>query len=180
MPLISHGAIVTDTWAPLADDEPAPETDDVIVSLERLLRQQEELFRRKGRMGVVLDNATDPEELEHLLGSLDLIALRFPAFTDGRAYSQARVLRQHLGFEGELRATGQVLADQAAFLLRCGFDTFEVGEDERLEVWQRTGSAITLSYQRGFRDTGLATRDTLNGRKGATAARPAPIVEVVS
>lgn len=180
MPLISEGAIIADPWTPLADEDAMPEADDVIVSFERLLDEQDALDRRNGRTGVLLDNAADPEELEHLLGALDLIALRFPAFTDGRAYSQARVLRLQLGYKGELRATGQVLADQAAFMLRCGFDTFEVDEDQRLEVWRRASRAITLSYQRGFRDTGVATRDMASEQQGAVPRRAAPIVEVVS
>jgi uncharacterized protein (DUF934 family) len=59
------------------------------------------------------------------VGRLKLIALHLPKFTDGRAYSQARSLRERLGYRGELRATGGVFRDQLPFLLRCGFDSFE-------------------------------------------------------
>ena len=69
---------------------------------------------------------TDPvEDLAPHVGRLRLIVLEFPRFSDGRAYSQARLLRGRLGYRGELRATGGVLQDQIAFMLRCGFDSFE-------------------------------------------------------
>ena len=72
---------------------------------------------------------TDPvEDLAPHLGRLRLIVLEFPKFSDGRAYSQARLLRGRMGYRGELRATGAVLQDQVAFMLRCGFDSFESGQ----------------------------------------------------
>ena len=80
----------------------------------------------------------DPDEIAAHLDDLDLIALDFPAFTDGRAYSQARQLRTKLGYTGELRATGNVLADQAGFLIQVGFDTFEVVSDQSLDVWNKS------------------------------------------
>ncbi|MEO0413245.1 MAG: DUF934 domain-containing protein [Pseudomonadota bacterium] len=73
-------------------------------------------------LGVRLSPDTKVEELASRLDQIALIEVDFPAYTDGRGYSQARVLREHMGFQGELRAIGDVLIDQLRFMQRCGFD----------------------------------------------------------
>ncbi|MEO0410598.1 MAG: DUF934 domain-containing protein [Pseudomonadota bacterium] len=73
-------------------------------------------------LGVRLSPGTKVEELASRLDQIALIDVDFPAYTDGRGYSQARVLREHMGFQGELRAIGDVLIDQLRFMQRCGFD----------------------------------------------------------
>lgn len=73
-----------------------------------------------GLKSLELSNDADPMEVD--LGDTTRIDLHFPKFTDGRAYSQARLLRQRRGFTGELRATGDVLIDQLVHMARCGFD----------------------------------------------------------
>lgn len=77
-----------------------------------------------------LDNETDVQILEPLLDQIELIALHFPKFTDGRAYSQAVELRTQLKWRGELRAFGDVLRDQLTHMHRCGFNSFAVREDK--------------------------------------------------
>ena len=72
----------------------------------------------------------------------------FPSFRDGRAYSQARLLRERHGYDGELRATGQVLRDQFVFMLRAGFDAFEVKKESDAEAFARPQSAIRCSISR--------------------------------
>ena len=100
----------------------------VIVSADRFLADADEFAQRQDAVGVIWPNNRNVAELEPHLTRLALIALVFPAYKDGRAYSQARVLRERYGFRGELRATGQVLRDQFLFLMRAGFDTFEVAK----------------------------------------------------
>lgn len=91
---------------------------------------------------------TDPvEDLAPHLGRLRLIVLEFPKFSDGRAYSQARLLRGRMGYRGELRATGAVLQDQVAFMLRCGFDSFESGQQGFGEALARARSLFSVVYQ---------------------------------
>ena len=150
MQLISNGRIAKDTWIGLDDADELPVQGDVIVSYERLQKDTAQLTARNGRIGVALENSVEPGELEAHLAHLDLIALNFPAFTDGRAYSQARQLRMELGYEGELRATGDVLADQAGFLTQVGFDTFTVENDLSLDIWNKAACSMTLAYQRGY------------------------------
>ena len=160
MPLIKDGQFVEDSWSVLAEDDEIPGRGDVIVPLERYLSDTDAFNRRVGRVGVALENTAAPDDIAAHLNDIDLVALDFPAFTDGRAYSQARQLRHQLGFSGELRATGNVLADQAGFLKQVGFDSFEVASDQSIDVWIKAGDAVTLAYQRGY-DGNRRTRDKL-------------------
>ncbi len=159
MPLIRDGKIVEDIWVSLDDEAELPEQGDVILSLDRLKKEANAIQTRSGRTGVVLENDVDEEDVETYLPHIELIALTFPAFTDGRAYSQARQLRTKLGFEGELRATGNVLADQATFLCRVGFDSFEVDNDQSIDVWNKALRSMSVAYQRGY-DGEQATRES--------------------
>lgn len=77
---------------------------------------------------ITVTNDTDPRALN--LAGVDRIDLQFPKFTDGRAYSQAFLLRRRLGFTGELRATGDVLIDQLVLMKRSGFDSAVLREDQ--------------------------------------------------
>ncbi len=96
---------------------------------------------------VALANTDQPDELSMQLGRLKLIVLHFPKFTDGRAYSQARLLRGRLGYRGELRATGAVLRDQLPFLLRCGFDSFESEQPGFGVALARARTLFSVVYQ---------------------------------
>lgn len=101
-----------------------------------------------GRLGVRLNPPEPVEALEPFLPSLPLVALAFPAFSDGRSFSKAELLRSRHGFKGILRATGQVLVDQLPHMLRLGFDQFEVGNPvliARLEEGRVGG--LPLAYQ---------------------------------
>jgi uncharacterized protein (DUF934 family) len=102
----------------------------------------------KERLGVVLQPGEELATLVPLLGELTLVALAFPAFSDGRSFSKAELLRGRHAFEGPLRATGQVLVDQLPHMLRLGFDEFEVSNPvliARLEAGQVGG--LPLHYQ---------------------------------
>ena len=124
-----------DTWVYL-DDEATPKNGaDVIVSLTRWIAQGDELSRRpSGRLGVVIEPDVDPEQLGQIeLFNLDLIAVRFPKFADGRGYSIARLLRERHDWTKELRATGEVLRDQLFFLRRVGFDVLEIAPREGID-----------------------------------------------
>jgi len=96
---------------------------------------------------VELANTVDVETLKGELGRLNVVILDFPKFTDGRAYSQARLLRGRLGYKGELRAKGAVFLDQLPFLLRVGFDAFESEQKGFGEALQRARSLFSVVYQ---------------------------------
>jgi uncharacterized protein (DUF934 family) len=100
------------------------------------------------RLGVLLQPGDAVETIADLLDQLSLVALAFPAFSDGRSFSKAELLRSRHHFEGAIRATGQVLIDQLPHMLRLGFDEFEVSHPTliaRLEAGQTGG--IPLYYQ---------------------------------
>jgi uncharacterized protein (DUF934 family) len=80
----------------------------------------------KERIGVLLQPADPVERIADMLDQLSLVALAFPAFNDGRSFSKAELLRGRYGFEGAIRAAGQVLVDQLPHMLRLGFNEFEV------------------------------------------------------
>src|SRR5262245_56104663 len=146
MRLVKNGRIVDDPFVRIADDQPAPEGAGVIVSAARLLTDGA-LTQRAGATGVLWPNNRGVAELAPHLHRLALVALVFPSFKDGRAYSQARVLRERLRFGGELRATGQILRDQFLFLHRVGFDAFEVSKPADAEAFAAALARFSVFYQ---------------------------------
>lgn len=96
---------------------------------------------------MIWPNNRDLDDLVPWLDRLAVVALVFPSFRDGRAYSQARLLRERYGYKGEMRATGQVLRDQFVFMLRAGFDAFEVVKHADAEAFLATAQRYTVFYQ---------------------------------
>lgn len=148
MSLIRHdrgeGArlVEDDPWIELAPDA-ALDGGHVVVPLARLAT----LGAFEGRLGVRVDGATDPAELAPHLGRLELIVIEIPKFTDGRAYSLARLLRDRYGYAGSLRAVGHVLRDQLFYLWRCGFDSFELAAGKDVDDALAAFADFTVTYQ---------------------------------
>lgn len=158
--LIKDGKICQDSWFLLAADTLGDtqadklaehDGDDIIVPLSCWLEIREQLLTRPGKTGVWLQSSETPAALAADLPQLPLIALDFPVFSDGRAYSSARELRQNMGYEGELRAVGDVLRDQLFYMARCGFNAFALREDQDPE--------IALGALNDFRDAYQASVD---------------------
>jgi len=147
MPLLKNGEIVEDSWTQLAEDAEAAPQGNVIVTLEQWQEGRDRLRGHNGRLGLRLKSAQSPAQIADDLHHFDLVALEFPRFGDGRAYSYARLLRERYGFKGELRAVGNVLRDQLVFMVRCGFDTFEVANDKAVEAWREAMAEFTRWYQ---------------------------------
>ena len=120
--------MVTDRFVRVVDDAPLPDRPDPADG-RALPGRRGRIGLAPGPVGVIWPNSRKVSDLAPHLHRLSLVALAFPKFQDGRAYSQARQLREQYGFNGELRATGDVLRDQRLFLLRAGFDAFEVKKD---------------------------------------------------
>src|SRR5215212_11540194 len=147
MPLVKQGRISTDMFVHVADGAELPGDGAVLISAARFLEDPEALLRRAGKLGVIWPNSRDLDDLVPYLDRLAAVALVFPSFRDGRAYSQARLLRERHGYEGELRATGQVLRDQFVFMLRAGFDAFEVKKETDAEAFVNTVKRYSVFYQ---------------------------------
>ena len=147
MPLVKGGKITEDIFAHVADGAELPAEGNVLVSAARFLENPEALFARAAKVGVIWPNNRDVDDLVPHLERLAMVALVFPTFRDGRAYSQARLLRERFAWRGELRATGQVLRDQFVFMLRAGFDAFEVKKQSDAEAFAQTAKRYSVFYQ---------------------------------
>lgn len=147
MPLVKKGAIETDVYVHVGDDTEIPVGGAVLIPATRFLVDPDALLKREGPTGVIWPNNRDLDEVVPYLGRLAVVALVFPTFRDGRAYSQARILRERYNYKGELRATGQVLRDQFVLMLRAGFDSFEVKKDSDAAAFAETVKRYTVFYQ---------------------------------
>jgi len=126
-PIWRNGRFEADEWLRFAPDGVAlPSGAPLLVPLARFLGEPEHFLAHDGPLGVAVSAGESVHPLQPYLSRLTLVALEFPKFHDGRNYSTARLLKERLGFRGELRALGDVLADQIPLMRRCGISSFEV------------------------------------------------------
>jgi uncharacterized protein (DUF934 family) len=140
-------SLAEDPFTAVGDEQSVP-PGDVIISLARFQAEGEALLGDGRSVGVRLESHEEVEALVYDLPQLSVVALAFPKFGDGRAYSYARLLRERFGFTGEVRAVGDVLREQAGYMVRCGFDAFEPADGSSLEDWQRASQRFRHVYQR--------------------------------
>ncbi|GGX81920.1 DUF934 domain-containing protein [Vogesella alkaliphila] len=125
--LIKNDAVTEDAWHLIrSEDESYGAAEDVILPLAAWLALDP---ARSGQAAPWLAPDADLSLLLPVLAQLPLIAIDFPAFTDGRGYSLARLLRERYGYQGELRAIGDVQRDQLAYLSQVGFTVFAIRDD---------------------------------------------------
>lgn len=152
----AEGFVEDDPWHLVDAEADLPADGDVLVPLERFRALSEEFRQATGiepgrntrRIGVIVAPDDDPRVIADRLDEIALIALEFPKFSDGRAYSHAARLREQLGFSGEMRAVGDVLIDQIPLMLRVGIDSFAISNEttlRRLSENRLTG--ISVHYQ---------------------------------
>ena len=153
--ILRRREVVADDWAHLGEEVAAGAA--LIVPLGALRADAARWGAWRGPLGARLAPADAPEDLAAELPRLALVAVEFPNSGDGRGYSQARLLRERLGFRGELRALGAgVKQDQVFLLARCGFDAMELAPGEDLEAARRALSRYTVAYQPGAAGVTLA------------------------
>lgn len=155
MPLIENGEIVADNWRMIGEEERLPADSAVIVPIARLRQNGEDVDFHTEPLGALIPNDIDVDLLRPWFGRLEIIAVDFPAFADGRGFSIGVLLRR-LGYKGILRAKGRLIPDQYSYARRCGFDQVEIPGDllgrHGPEAWtdKETGGAtgaLSLSYQ---------------------------------
>ncbi|MEQ8284811.1 DUF934 domain-containing protein [Thalassospira sp.] len=130
MAIVKNDSVIEQEWITVEAEDDLPSSDEnLIVPLARFKEQREDLLGRNGGLGVLLNPGDAPEDLADDLDRLSIITVNFPAYTDGRGYSYGRVLRERMGFKGELRAIGDVLRDQILYMHRCGFDSYDLRVD---------------------------------------------------
>jgi len=133
MPRLIKGREIVDDAYMVVHGDGYPDGVPVIVALA-VWQANRDALRARGDVGVWLAPADDPLALADDVASLTVIAVEFPSFTDGRGYSSARLLRERLGYKGELRAIGDVQRDHLYYLSQVGFDAFDVAEGQDLEA----------------------------------------------
>ena len=146
MKLIKNGNFVEQDFVTVGAEDTLPD-GAVIVPLERWEAERDTLATRNTPVGVKLESGQHPEAIRDDLDKLSVVALDFPIYRNGRAYSYARLLRDRYGYEGEIRAVGNVLQDQFYFMVRCGFDALEVQDKITPEVFKQSVGAFTYAYQ---------------------------------
>ena len=170
--LIKDGKIVDDRWTLLADAyslNDLPEATPVIVPLALWLAERRALITR-GDAGVLLAPEDDPDAIASDVRLLQVIAIEFPAFTDGRGYSTARLLRERYLYRGELRAVGDVLRDQLYLMAECGFDAFAIREDRSAE----DALASLKDFNSLYAPTARAPQPWFRRRNGAQSGSREP------
>jgi uncharacterized protein (DUF934 family) len=138
-----------DEWRRVATDEPVPAEGKVILPLDTLAALEPEVAgAQAARFGVLLKAGEPVEKIVDRLESLPLIALDFPAFSDGRSFSKAGLLTTRYAYKGIIRAVGDVLIDQIPLMLRTGFTEFEVVNPTALNRLERGDlRGIPVHYQ---------------------------------
>jgi uncharacterized protein (DUF934 family) len=148
--ITQDGSIIKDDWTVVerpADGESLDLPDQPALIPADLWLAGKEHFEGRKDIGVWFDSYQEPEILDGLVNKLDVIAVNFPKFADGRGYSIARLLRERFGYKNELRAIGDVLLDQLQFMKRCGFDRFVLRADKNAEEAARCLNFFSQGYQ---------------------------------
>lgn len=144
--IIVDKTIVESPYRVVAKEDSQLEGDYLILPLALYMDSFDE-FRSRAQVGVWLDADEEPGALRGLLGGVPVIGVNFPTFFDGRSLSNATIIRRKLGFEGELRAIGDVRRDQLEQMYRCGISAFQMSEGQNLNDALAHLEAFTYNYQ---------------------------------
>jgi uncharacterized protein (DUF934 family) len=146
MQIIKDKQIVENTYRYLADDENLS-NGNITVSLARWLQEKAQLLSHDGQVGLRLTIEDDVALIVDDLNKIALLELNFPAFTDGRLFSRAKLLRIRFGYQGEIRAVGNFMLDQVFYLSKIGVNAFHLNNEEQLPVALATLDDFSISYQ---------------------------------
>lgn len=140
-----------DVFIDVADEDEIP-AGPVIISMTRFQAEGDALISSNRPVGVRVLSGEAIEDLAYDLPRIAVVALVFPKFRDGRHYSSARLLRERYDYTGEVRAVGDVLLEQARFMLRCGIDAFVPADGSTPEAWAAAANRYRHVYQRATDD----------------------------
>ena len=147
MQLIKDQQIINDRLQFIADDQTLPTSGDISVTLNRWQKERETLLQHTGKVGVRLAPADNSADLATDLDKISLVEVDFPVYTDGRAFSHARMLRHHYKYQGEIRAVGNFMVDQVFYLSRVGVNAFQLPNPLQLPLALETLRDFTVNYQ---------------------------------
>ncbi len=162
MALIKDGKIAENIWRFVTDDEALTGVGNLVVTLDRWQENKPDLAGYNDRLGIRLRSDQGPDLIAEDLERFDLIELEFPVLPDGRAFSYARLLRERYGYDGEIRAVGDIIKDQLFFMQRCGINSFDLPDQRNAEdalsalggfsvVYQPAADDLAPSYRRRFK-----------------------------
>ncbi|MGD0958394.1 MAG: DUF934 domain-containing protein [Methylomonas sp.] len=147
MQIIKDKQLIANDWTYVDEASEIPRHGNITVSLDCWKKQRPHLLNRSGKTGVRLAPEDDSRELSGLLSGIELIELNFPGFGDGRLFSHARLLRSRLGYQGEIRAVGNFLADQVYFLTRVGVNAFLMENQQQIPLALSCMDDFSVNYQ---------------------------------
>ena len=146
MPLINHGKETENNWVPLKEDEIYSGQPNILLSKEQFLANEALIGKSNTPVGITLDVDDDVLELDGKLSNVSIVIVNFPSFADGRGFSQARLVRERLRFEGEIRAVGHIIRDQYLYLIRSGVDSIDADRATESE-WKAAMEEFDIFYQ---------------------------------
>ena len=145
MQLIKDKQVTQDSWIYIVDETPL-KADYIIVSLVRWQQERNQLSKVK-HLGVRLAPDVALEDIVDDLSHFQLIELYFPVFTDGRAFTHARLLRSRYGFSGDIRVSGDFMRDQVFYLNRVGVSSFELNDQDNAQEVIQSMDDFSVDYQ---------------------------------
>lgn len=132
--IYKDGEFVEENWA-VADAETGTSIGgDALVPLTLFMAEADAFLARDGRTAVIVEAGDDVEQVVPYLDRLALVAVDFPSFSDGRGFSAARILREQIGYRGDIRAIGKYILDQVPLARRCGVTSFDISKPEVLKA----------------------------------------------
>jgi phosphoadenosine phosphosulfate reductase len=132
--IFKDGDFVEETWVRPDTETGTTAEGDALVPMTVFLVDPDAFLARDGKTAVIIEAGDDVELIEKYLDRLALVAVDFPSFSDGRGFSAARILREQIGYKGDIRAIGKYILDQVPLARRCGVSTFEISKPEVLKA----------------------------------------------
>ncbi len=146
MQLIKDRQVIQDSWAFINDDA-ALNADHNIISLTRWKNTDQQALQQSKPLGLRLESDVILEEINADFSDFELIELYIPVFTDGRAFTHARLLRSRFGFTGDIRVSGDFMRDQVFYLSRVGVTSFNINDQDNIQEVIASISDFSVTYQ---------------------------------
>lgn len=145
--VLKDNRLIDDSWTLLTEDSKSLPSGDILLSYSQWQTFSDQLDSHDGSVGVIIEGNADIEDIIEPLLKLPLIAINFPKFADGRAFSSARLIRERYEYTGEIRAVGGFIRDQLYYLSRCGFNAFKFDDSVDLTESAKSLQDFSEAYQ---------------------------------
>ena len=146
MQIIKDRQIIENNWSFIEDNQALP-MGNLIISLSRWQAEKPQLQQHAAPLGLRLQSSDNVADIAQDLAHFDLIELHFPVFTDGRGFSQAKLLRDRYQYTGEIRASGHFMVDQVFYMTKVGINAFDLNDEKQLPLAISLMDDFSVSYQ---------------------------------